>query len=50
MVDPDRLAAAERHRAQLDLVTAPRQIGDDRLGIGRLDLQLAAEGKAARRF
>src|SRR5712691_6812897 len=32
VVDPDRLAAAERHFGDIDFVAAARQIGDDRLG------------------
>ena len=47
MVDPDCLSAAERHVADVDLVTAAREIGDDRFGVGALHLQFAAEGKAA---
>src|ERR1700736_4878473 len=50
VVDPDRLGAAERHLADVDIVTAPPEIGKDRLRVGALDLQFAAEGEAARRF
>src|SRR5262249_43065258 len=43
MVDPDRLATAERHLLQLDLVPAMREVGDDGLRNGLLDLQYAIE-------
>ena len=38
MVDPDRLAAAERHLLHCDFVAAAREVGDDRLGNRALDL------------
>src|ERR1700683_1599531 len=50
VVHPDRLAATERHISHVDLMAASRKISDDRLGVGALDLQLAAEREAARRL
>src|SRR5215467_14443681 len=41
-VDPDRLAAAQRHLLHFDWMAAPDQVLDYRLGIAALDLEHAA--------
>src|SRR6516164_8774649 len=48
VVNPDRLAAAERYVKHLNLVAAMREIGNGRLGNGAFDLQNAVPGEDAR--